>query len=134
LGNTSSPYQYSINSGAFGLNNTFSNLAIGTYSIKVKDAGGCVISQAVQIVRGNTGISFAGVIKPIIDSKCATNSNCHATGASGHPELTSYDLIKANASKVKSLTSNKTMPKEGSLTDNQIKQIACWVEDGAPNN
>lgn len=43
------PLNYSINNGAFQPNNSFNNLAIGSYTIKVKDATNCIDSIVVNI-------------------------------------------------------------------------------------
>lgn len=55
------PYQYSINGGTtYQASNSFSGLAPGTYTIRVKDAAGCektftqVISQPTQLVLSST--------------------------------------------------------------------------------
>jgi hypothetical protein len=36
------PYQYAINNGVYSSNNTFATLNAGTYTLKVRDAAGCV--------------------------------------------------------------------------------------------
>jgi gliding motility-associated-like protein len=47
------PFQYNINNGAFGSNNTFSNLPAGIYTIGVKDASGCVLNNyQVTVMQG----------------------------------------------------------------------------------
>lgn len=45
----SAPYEYSINSGAFGSNDTFSPLAPGTYTVEVRDANGCTFSLSATL-------------------------------------------------------------------------------------
>jgi hypothetical protein len=133
-GDTSSTYQYALNAGAFVSSGTFSSLASGNYTVKVKDAAGCTLSQSVTVAQ-STNVSFSGTIKPIIDANCATSSSCHASGAVGRPVLTTYSEIKSNASKIKSLTASGAMPQGGgSLTTQQKADIACWVDGGAPNN
>ncbi|MES2629499.1 MAG: PKD domain-containing protein, partial [Bacteroidota bacterium] len=44
------PYQYSINGGTFQASNTFTGLAHGNYTLTVKDAGGCTVSQPDTVV------------------------------------------------------------------------------------
>lgn len=75
-------------------------------------------------------ISFLMNIQPIINAKCIM---CH-NGTVQTPDFRSYAAIKANAARVKELTAARIMPKEGSLTNEQIKLIGCWVDNGAPDN
>lgn len=49
-------YQYSINNGSFGSNNVF-NVALGTYTIVVKDANGCTISTGVIDIPLNNNLT-----------------------------------------------------------------------------
>lgn len=44
-----SPYTYSLNGGSSQASATFSNLAAGTYTITVTDAGGCATTQTVTV-------------------------------------------------------------------------------------
>jgi uncharacterized membrane protein len=81
------------------------------------------------------GTSFDQTIKPIIESNCAV-SGCHVTGQQ-QPTLESYAQIESNAEKIKTRTSNGTMPPLSSglsLTQAEIDAIACWVDEGAPDN
>ena len=62
---------YSSNNGtSFQNGNVFSNLAAGTYTVIVKDASGCEISQTAQITTPNA---------PTISSINTTNPDCGAT-------------------------------------------------------
>ena len=45
------PLDYSINNSAFLPNNSFNNLLVGTYTIKIKDTNGCTDSLVVNIVQ-----------------------------------------------------------------------------------
>lgn len=75
-------------------------------------------------------LSFSVTIKPIIDNNCI---QCH--DGSYHPyDFRVFSVVENNASMIKQLTQNRVMPKEGSLTQEEIEQIACWVDNGAPNN
>jgi hypothetical protein len=125
----SGAHTYSVDDGVFQSSPDFSGLSSKNYRVTVKDASGC--SKAITI-RVPSGISYKGSIKSIIDGNCAT-VGCHVSGAQS-PNFTVFANVKANAAKIKSLTGNKTMPKNGTLTDDQIQQIACWVDDGALDN
>lgn len=129
--NGKSPYVFSIDGTSFQSDGKFSNLAGGNYTITVKDANDCTNSQAV-LVKEVPEVSFATEIKPIIDTNCQI-SNCHGSNA-GIPSWATYGDIKARASAIKTRTSNKTMPPNGSLSDSDIQLIADWVDQGAPDN
>lgn len=122
------PYEFKVDNGAFQSSDMFSGLPHGDYTIIGKDANGCQISKTIKIT---TGISLRNNIKPIVDQKCALSS-CH--GGSQAPDLRVLNNIIANAGEIKSLTGSRVMPKTGSLTQDQIDLIACWVDDGAPDN
>lgn len=100
---------------------------------------GCYYDKEELLYPGGTNCvgsanKFSNV-NPIIQSKCAFSSSCHAVGTSnsGGP-LTSYDLIKAKASQIKLQVQTGLMPQTGSLTATELQSIVCWVESGAPNN
>jgi hypothetical protein len=124
------PYMYRINEEAFQSGSTFTNLANGSFTVTVRDDNGC---EAVENVVVTSGLSLASDIKPIIEANCAT-SGCHV--GAGLPDFRNSATIVANASNIRLNTQNKTMPPPGSgtLTDEQIQKIACWVNDGALNN
>lgn len=122
------PYTYSIDGGDFVSDNTFDQLASGEYTVVTKDASNCEISQSVTVA---TGISFQNSVAQIISNNCATSS-CH--GGTQSPNLTSFSNIQAFASQIRTVTSNGTMPKDGTLSNAEIAAIACWVNDGALDN
>ncbi|WP_128545346.1 SprB repeat-containing protein [Larkinella soli] len=47
------PYRYALGQGPFGSSNTFGNLAGGTYTVRVRDAGGCETATDVTVGAGN---------------------------------------------------------------------------------
>lgn len=75
-------------------------------------------------------ITYAINVKPIIDNNCI---QCHGAGGN-FPNLTTYNGVSANASKVNSEVVNRRMPLGGSLTTEEIEAISCWVSAGALNN
>lgn len=84
-----------------------------------------------------TGVaaSFSANVLPLIQTKCATNSGCHAAGAvNSGGVLTTHAQISAKASAIKSSVNAGTMPKSGSLTNAEKAIISCWVDAGALNN
>ena len=63
-----SPYQYSINGIAYGTTSTFSGLTAGTYTIRVKDANGCIFNT--------NAITFNALNQPTAINFSATNITC----------------------------------------------------------
>ena len=83
-----------------------------------------------------TDVKYSTVLAPLIESKCAVAS-CHDAG-SLNGDYTTYDLMKPNldSGAVRTeVVDDKTMPKGTvTLTDLQIAQFKCWLDDGHPNN
>jgi len=73
--------------------------------------------------------SYANDIEPIIATNCLS---CHS--GTQFPDLRTYQGVSNNAGIVKTQVVNRTMPIGGSLTNDEIDLIACWVDNGAPNN
>lgn len=122
------PYSYKLNGGSFSSDPVFSGLPSGEYDLIVTDAGGCDVTQLVKI---RSGVSYATSIAPVIVNSCAING-CH--NGSQFPDFRVFKNIQDNASKIKEVTANGSMPPGGSLTQAEVNMIACWVDDGAPNN
>jgi len=81
------------------------------------------------------GVSFSDKVEPIVNTNCAIQG-CHATGGQ-QPTLETYEQISSNAEKIRTRTSNGTMPPSSSgirLSQEDIDDIACWVNAGAPDN
>jgi hypothetical protein len=125
------PYSYRLGLGNFGDVNVFSGLARGTYGITVKDITGCSVNLSVTIPRAFTGTSWQNDIRPIIVKSCAL-SGCH--NGDSRSDLRVYDNAKFYAVSIKSKTRDRSMPREGTLSQNEINLISCWVDDGAVQN
>lgn len=102
-------------------------------------SGSCAYDNAEELFGEKgcppEGTSFSQVIQPIINSNCAV-SGCHVNGQQ-QPALETYAQISSNASKIKTRTSNGTMPPSTSglvLNQDEIDAISCWEDDGAPEN
>lgn len=127
------PFEFKLNSGVFGTASNFSTLKAGSYTVEVRDSEGCSFVEDLTIERGDTGVSFESQIKPIINTKCAI-TGCHNGDNGSNRNWTIFSNVKANAGNIKTLTGNRSMPQTGSLTQDQIDLIACWVDDGAKEN
>lgn len=69
-----------------------------------------------------------------MNTTCAIGG-CHDAASTnvGGP-FTSYSLIFAKRSTIKSQIVAGIMPQTGSLTPDQKNKIICWIDAGAPNN
>lgn len=74
-------------------------------------------------------------IATIINASCLTPS-CHGSGAP-NPNFTTYAQLQTVITNGKFKTKvidEKSMPKNGSLTEEQLVQIQCWIDNGYPEN
>tara|TARA_R110002050_G_scaffold300553_1_gene470482 strand:- start:2988 stop:3341 length:354 start_codon:yes stop_codon:yes gene_type:complete len=78
-------------------------------------------------------VSYKDYIRPLIDNNCMP---CHNGDGSEPfaPDLRTFNGVKGIAELVKEVTLSRRMPKTGSLTNEQIAAIGCWVDQGALNN
>ena len=76
-------------------------------------------------------VTYSANISTIIEANCAI-SGCHAGSVS--PDFREFNTIQSKSDRIKVRTQNRTMPKNGSLTQQEIDQIACWVDNGALDN
>lgn len=118
--------RYKLNEGSFTNSGMFGSLNPGEYTIMVENAEGCSRTEKVLI---RSGISFEESVQPIIAKSCAIDS-CH----DGIGNLDYRIFSNFNPPEMKARTQSGNMPKEGTLTPDEIDAIACWVDDGALNN
>ncbi|HMV09823.1 MAG TPA: SprB repeat-containing protein [Cyclobacteriaceae bacterium] len=129
------PYTYKLDGGAFVSNPLFENVRSGSHTVVVKDNEACTITISTTVDKGVTGIDYVNDILPILESKC-NFPGCHPDNG----DWFTYSVAKTNAANIKSQTGSGKMPKGGSsapngaLSASQIAKIACWVDDGAPEN
>ena len=126
------PYSYRAGNGEFTTDNFFSGLSTGNHTFSVKDNNDCMVTLTVTIPQGKTGTSWVNNILPIMEKNCAI-SGCH-NGVSRSNNFREYASAKSHAKTIKSKTQDRSMPFDGALTQNEIDLIACWVDDGAPQN
>ncbi|WP_420578592.1 hypothetical protein [Ekhidna sp.] len=119
---------FALGGGQFSEINIFSGLSQGEYQVTVKDEESCEVTKTIQVL---TNTSLAADIMPIIQKDCAI-SGCH--NGSQSPRLTTNQEVIENAARIKSETQAGSMPRNRTLSDQEIALIACWVDDGALNN
>ncbi len=74
-------------------------------------------------------VGFSSVIQPIIQTNCAIGS-CHVPGT-GLPNFQDVNEIFKRAVEMKKRTRSRNMPQVGSLSQEEIDLISCWVDSGA---
>lgn len=67
---------------------------------------------------------FNKEVLPLIKSYCVS---CHSN-------YNSYSQVNSSASSIRSSIMNGSMPRGGTLTDDQKNAIICWIDAGAKNN
>jgi hypothetical protein len=84
-------------------------------------------------------VSYLEDVKPILEAKCAI-PGCHNGSLGVDRDWSNFATFQENAQhgNVKNYVTNRIMPPSfstnGPLSQDQINTIACWVDDGAPNN
>jgi len=129
---SSPPYTFRLGNGNFTSDNFFSALKTGNHIVTVQDNNNCTVTLSITIPQGTTGTSWSNDIKPIFEKNCAV-TGCH-NGVSRSNNFREYASAKSFAKTIKSKTQDRSMPFDGSLTQDQIDLIACWVDDGALQN
>ena len=71
------PVKYSINNGTYQNDSTFSNLPVGVYTIKIKDATGCIDSLVIPVTQLYPDFLITGI--PIVPASCTGNADGTAT-------------------------------------------------------
>lgn len=77
-------------------------------------------------------VSYTTDVRALIDLHC-NNIECH--GAAQAPILTYYSAVKNvvdNGKFAEVVITNRTMPKETSLNEEDFDTFNCWLNDGAP--
>ena len=109
-------------------------LATLFYSCQSNDDDMVVVNaeEAIEVVETDDceTITYAKSVAPIINSTCI---ECHSTGKN-FPNLETFESIKNNSARVKDAVATRRMPRGGSLSQEQIDAIVCWVDNGSLNN
>lgn len=62
---TNPPFQYAINTGAYGSANTFTGLSAGSYVVKVRDQQGCIKDSTIVVTDPPSMVMALAVKKPV---------------------------------------------------------------------
>ncbi len=83
-GNT--PYEYSLNGGAFQTSNTFTGLAPGAYTVEVRDDFGCTATSNTIVI--NDALTASAVLTKDLDCSPSPDAVMDITAANGYPGYT----------------------------------------------
>ena len=120
------PFKYQLGeNGTYTDSPVFKDLPSGSYSIWVSDADDCNIGVYVDVP---SGVSFGAEVEGLITANCATDA-CH--GGSQSPELNSYDDISDSAEDIFDILNTHA---NNFLSEEEVRTIKCWIEDGTPDN
>ena len=98
------PVQYALNNAPYQNDSTFSNLPVGVYTVKIKDAAGCIDSLVIPITQLYPDLIIANA--PIVAASCSGNADGAATivvTGGNNPYLFSADGINFQNSNVLNL-------------------------------
>lgn len=108
-------------------------LAVTAFAATCKKSASSKTAEACDIKP-----TYAVDVKPIIDQSCGNTCHSNKWKADGI-ELTSYELVKAEAAKPRFLGALNhkegydPMPKKApKLSDSLLKVIDCWIKNGSP--
>ena len=80
-------------------------------------------------------VSYTNTIEPLIRKSC-DGAGCHGiTSENGYMlTYTKLQSYVADGSFKKGVLDNRTMPEDANLTSEELGQIKCWLDEGAPEN
>jgi len=99
------PVEYSLNNGAWQAGNIFSNLPVGIYKVKIRDATGCMDSLDIPITQLYPDLLISNILK--IPASCSGNADGSVTinlAGGKSPYLYSLDGINFQTGNVFNLT------------------------------
>ena len=95
------PYQYSINGTNYYSNTLFLGLSVGTYTVYIKDANGCMVSQNI-IIEDHTAIEYNTVDTWISLLNNQSNTTINYSIKNLPATLLSFDIIDIQGKKIMS--------------------------------
>jgi hypothetical protein len=130
----SSGYTYSINSGAYQTNTTFTGLTPGTFIIGVKDTNGCTATSSITVNPIAAGPKFIA-LKTLIQSRCS-GTGCHTNGQTkkGYNFDTDCKIVTSwngiNGSCITGNLARMPIAPQPNLTAAEKQVITDWINAG----
>ena len=97
--NSTGPYTYALDGGAYSAANTFAALAAGTYTVAVKNANNCVVDTVITLT-DSENITSTIIIANALCNGLDGSITINATGGYGPPYSFAYDSLASTASNV----------------------------------
>lgn len=114
----------------FGIILITSFIFVGCNYTKIKDSPGETNTNFSLPAEKLSELSYGLLAQKVFIPKCIS---CH--GTSGGINLESYSEVVGNLNKIKkSVFTEKTMPKRGSLSQEEMAYLWNWIQLGAPEN
>ncbi|WP_345005402.1 T9SS type B sorting domain-containing protein [Snuella lapsa] len=95
------PYEYSINGGAFQSSNSFTNLTPGNYDITVRDAYGCTVALPTETIAAQVNVDV--VLTKALDCRASPDAVITGTISDGYLP---YSVTLIQGSGIPNLTGN----------------------------
>ncbi len=98
-----------------------------TFSVLLIACAKDEVTETTVDACGDENYTYDDNVASIINENCTA---CHTTGGT-FPSLTTFSEVEANLSRVKARAiTDKTMPPSEALSDEDIKILNCWIEQG----
>jgi hypothetical protein len=113
--------------------------AIGLSAIAFQSCEYNDLPEPIPVIEGCPDpISFANDVNPIINNSCAL-SGCHNGDNGADKNWTVFSNFQTKRENVKDRITRPPgtpghMPAAGSITQEEIQTIVCWVDQGGINN
>ena len=130
----STGYMYQLNSNAYQSSNIFNTLIVGSYTINVRDANGCIKTGTVPVAQAPAGPLFTSV-KSIMTANCGS---CHGgpspqSGYNFNDDCTIVaQKLRIKARAVDGIPS--IMPMSGPISAADKQKILDWINGGGQHS
>ena len=130
----STGYMYQLNNNAFQNSNIFNTLVLGSYTINVRDANGCIKTGTVPVGQAPAGPLFTNV-KTIMTANCGS---CHGgpspqSGYNFNDDCTIVaQKLRIKARAVDGIPS--IMPMSGPISAADKQKILDWINGGGQHS
>ena len=87
----------------------------------------CNKSKKIQVSCDGSSPTYNSFVKDVVNSNCIS---CH----SGYSTFAGLSTITTNGRFEKYVLVDQTMPESGSLSQDVMNKLQCWVNNGFPEN